>query len=179
MSKLYPCKECGKEVPIRSKGLCPVCREKQRRDAGEETMSTRTHSITKMTPKRQKKLTDKKKVLDPFFAYHIEQIKKTPYCRNCGDSLIGIRSEVAHVLPKRETMNPEVMNNLDNAMYLCSQVSNNNCHKQFDDNQASEIIYNMQVWEEAVSKYVKLKPFIVNQNKITKTFDNYLESSKK
>lgn len=174
MGKLYPCKECGREVPIRSKGLCPSCREAQRREAGEETMSTRTHAVTKITPKRRKKLQDKKKKLDPFFEYHIVQIKKKPFCQNCNEPLLGIRSEVAHVLPKRETMNPEVMNNLDNALYLCCQISNNNCHKTFDDTQASEIVYNMQVWEQAVAKYIKLQPFLTNQNSVTKTFDNYL-----
>ena len=25
--KLYPCKECGAKVPVRSKGLCPPCRD--------------------------------------------------------------------------------------------------------------------------------------------------------
>ncbi len=34
MAKLYPCKECGKLVPIRSKGLCPSCRYKQRKEEG-------------------------------------------------------------------------------------------------------------------------------------------------
>ncbi len=33
-AKLYPCKNCGKLVPIRSKGLCPSCRYLQRKAEG-------------------------------------------------------------------------------------------------------------------------------------------------
>lgn len=171
---MYPCKECGRKVPIRSKGLCPSCRERQRRADGEETMHSKNHSIRAISNERKKKLKEKKSTLDPFFDYHIAQIQKNPVCQNCGDYLQGLRSEVAHVLPKRSTMNPEVMNHLDNALYLCCQFSDNNCHKKFDDTQASENVYSMTVWEKAVNQYLKLKPFLINVNKITENFEKYL-----
>ena len=29
-NKLYPCEKCGRMVPVRSKGLCPSCRQKEK-----------------------------------------------------------------------------------------------------------------------------------------------------
>lgn len=174
-NKLFSCKNCGKKVPIRSKGLCPACREQQRRSLGEETMLTKQHKIPKLSSKKRKELENKKGEMDLFFDYHIKEIKKYPYCQNCGNKLIGIRSEVAHVLPKRDTMNPEVRSNNNNAVYLCSQYALNNCHKKFDDLQASEKVYKMNVWGKAVEQYLKFKDLVVNVNSITINFDKYLE----
>lgn len=128
-----------------------------------------------ISEKKKKEKGEKKKELDPFFSYHIKQIKNNPVCNNCGAKLHGLRGEVAHILPKRKQGgHPEVMSNLDNAIYLC--MFENSCHSQFDQLQYTKEVYQMACWPKAVDKYLKLKPFLKKTTKISKNFDNYLEN---
>lgn len=174
--KLYKCEVCGRKTPIRSNKKCPSCRYKQRVAEGTENTFSKPSKIRKVTKKRQGKIKEKSDKLRPFFEYHIEQIKKNPYCQNCGARLKGTRDEVAHIAPKRDSGNPEVMDNLDNAIYLCCMFSENNCHDKFDKLQFTQEVYGMPVFPLAIEKYKKLKPHLKNSNKITRNFDNYLEN---
>ena len=96
MNKLYPCKKCGRKVPIRSKGMCPSCREADRREMGEETMHTR--------PKRQIRQTRRKTSdeLEGFYKKQVELLEKAPFCFESGDRIsYPSKLHVAHLLPKR------------------------------------------------------------------------------
>lgn len=157
------CIECGREdLPHFSRKRCIYCAKKS------------YGKIKKTSVKRKTGKNVKKESLAPFFQYHISKIKQNPICMNCGCRLHGTVSEVAHILPKREFMNPEVRSNLDNALYLCCD-SNSNCHGLFDNIQMTEKVYEMEVWEIAVKKYKKLKPFLKNINSITEIFESFLQ----
>src|SRR6478736_509819 len=109
--KLYKCDKCNKEVAVRSKGLCSYCRNKEK--PLKKVFKIRTKAESKK--------------LSAFFIKHIEQIKKNPICDNCGSKLQGSHFEVAHILPKRKTGgNPEVADNENNALYLCSMILGGN-----------------------------------------------------
>lgn len=111
-NKLYPCKECGREVPVRSKGLCPICREKQRREQGETTMQTK-----KPKPK------ENKSELDSFFNRHVKQVKVS--FESGAKISYPSRKNVAHLFPKRRYKS--VATNDENVAYLTWQE-----HTDFD-----------------------------------------------
>lgn len=171
--KLYTCNNCGRKVQIRSKGLCPSCRKKERENSGELTKPN--YSIPSITRKTLEKKRQKIAELNPYFEYHINRIvSKGLYCENeCGVKLQGLRSEVAHILPKREAGgHPEVKSNLDNALYLCV-----NCHTKFDNNQLDlGKIKTFPVWEKAVERYHKFKHLIVKFSKYIETIESWKQN---
>lgn len=160
--KLYPCNNCGRKVPIRSKGLCGLCRNKE-------------------LPKKQVKPISKQKNkphnpdLEKFFEYHINQIKLKPICENCGTRLKGSRAEVAHIVPKREMGgSPEVAAHLSNALHLCVGIlGGNGCHEKFDLLQLNEEVKKMPAWAIALERFSLFKGEIKRINKIT----SFLEMS--
>jgi len=120
--KLYPCKECGAKVPVRSKGLCPPCRELQRRSQGEETMMTRKTPIKKSF----KVDTERKDKLNKFFDAHIEFLTQHPFCYETGERIYApSRLNIAHLFPKRKYRSVEDHN--DNVVYLSWDA-----HTRFD-----------------------------------------------
>jgi len=120
--KLYPCKECGAKVPVRSKGLCPPCREMQRRGQGEETMFTRKTPIKKSF----KVDTERKDKLDKFFNAHVEFLKQHPFCFETGERIYDpSRLNIAHLFPKRKYRSVE--DHSDNVVYLSWDA-----HTRFD-----------------------------------------------
>lgn len=130
--KLYPCEKCGRKVRIRSKGLCPYCRAKEKGYRKPNFYST-----------KQKQ---KRKGYSEFFSKHIEKILLEKLCcEECGSKLKGDMSEVAHILSKRNF--PENATSDWNVLYLCGRFSENQCHEKFDRNQASR--ENMKVFKKA------------------------------
>jgi hypothetical protein len=120
--KLYPCKECGAKVPIRSKGLCPPCREMQRRSQGEETM------LTRKTPIKKSFKVDKerKEKLSKFFEAHINFLKSNPFCFETGERIYDpSRLNIAHLFPKRKYHSVE--DHSSNVVYLSWDA-----HTRFD-----------------------------------------------
>ena len=120
--KLYPCKECGTMVPVRSKGLCPPCREMQRRGQGEETMLTRKTPIKKsfkVDKERKEKLTK-------FFEAHVNFLKSNPFCYETGERIYDpSRLNIAHLFPKRKYHSVE--DHSSNVVYLSWDA-----HTRFD-----------------------------------------------
>ena len=120
--KLYPCKECGTMVPVRSKGLCPPCREMQRRNQGEETMLTRKTPIKKsfkVDKERKEKLTK-------FFEAHVNFLKSNPFCYETGEHIYDpSRLNIAHLFPKRKYHSVE--DHSSNVVYLSWDA-----HTRFD-----------------------------------------------
>lgn len=120
--KLYPCKECGAKVPIRSKGLCPPCREMQRRSQGEETMLTRKTPIKKSFKVNK----ERKEKLSKFFEAHVNFLKSNPFCFETGGRIYDpSRLNIAHLFPKRKYHSVE--DHSSNVVYLSWDA-----HTRFD-----------------------------------------------
>lgn len=162
--KLYKCNRCEREVYIRSKGLCQRCRYKQRVDNNEIKI------------KAKKNKNNRKEILSNFFTYHLEQIKKKPYCENCGSKLFCNISNIAHILPKRNTANPEVMGENNNALYLCCSFNGDGqgCHDRYDTIQGSSKVYLMNCFPIALKRYLTFKDK-VRYNKYVSVFEDWIK----
>lgn len=167
-SKLYPCKQCGTEVKIRSKGLCPFCRNLQKGTLVKRYIAKR--QSTKIKEQRKTRYAR----LEKFFNYHLANISKRPFCENCGCRLQGNIANIAHILPKRNTANPEVMDELDNCLYLCAAVNGETgCHDKFDRIQGSSKVYLMKCWKTAYERFKLLQPLLVKYNKYVLVFEEW------
>lgn len=179
MGKLYPCEICDKEVPIRSKGLCPGCREKQRREAGEETMHTKVHRIPRMTRKAQTARKDKREGLGLYFETLILLLKKKPKCQNCGYKINPYylpHNNIAHILPK--SSHPSVMTNLDNCVFLCDskdREDGKSCHNDFD-NRGTKFRESMPVYSIALNKFKRFSHLVLEKSNIFSNFESKLEN---
>lgn len=174
-SKTLSCECCSREVNIRSKNknpnspffnkkLCSGC------NYIHTEHETKSYKIPKQTVKNKIAKSEKKKLLDPFFEYHIEKIKKGEKCIHCNIQLKGIRDEVAHILPKRKYKS--VMNNLDNAVYMCSRLGIN-CHKEWDDHENNaEYLLSMPGVSKVVDKFEKFKKFVTETGSELTTLEN-------
>ncbi len=160
--KLYPCKECGKEVKIRSKGLCPLCRSKQ-------LPAKKQAAIPKYTAKTAAKNKETKSVRDLYFSYHSQ------HCRFSEESGVSIgeatRANVCHIFPKR--IYESVQTNLDNYVYLTLDE-----HTRFDylldtldfDKLKKEF---PNVWKLLGVRYRKISKFITEYGKLKQKFEEY------
>lgn len=114
-----------------------------------------------------------------FFEYHLNKLQNgIYYCENCNSRLIGQIANIAHILPKRSNCNPEIMDNLDNYMYLCcSLYGEPGCHEFFDRNQGSSRIYKMPCFKIAHSRYKKIidNGFKLKYNKYVAIFEDYID----
>ena len=169
--KLYPCDSCGKKVPIRSKGLCPSCREQQRVNNGTSTMLSKKSHIPKITDKTRKKNKEKKKERDVYFDYHINR------CKASEDSGIVIynatRANICHLLPK--STHQSVQANLDNCIYLTFPE-----HERFDkllfehDFEALEEQFEIG-WKIACERLKKVIPLSTETTNLKTALTKYLE----
>lgn len=168
--KLYPCKECGREVPIRSKGLCPSCRQKQKEEQGDTKVST---PIRKFNPKTLEKRKENRKCLDGYFSYHIEILNKRPYSEESRHPIVSPASvNVCHIFPKR--IYKSIQCNLDNCVYLTWGE-----HTRFDkllDELDFELLEEEfpVAWEKVVERVKKLLPLILEKKKLYIKFVEYL-----
>ena len=170
-NKLYKCIECGKLVPIRSKGKCTMCRSK---DLPKKHYRYNYRINQKLRLKRSVKM----EILTPFFEFHLEEIKKNPFCQNCGIRLPCNITNIAHILPKRSSANPEIMGNLNNCLYLCASVSGGiGCHERFDAIQTTSKVYLLHCWGEAVKKYLEFRKDIVKHNKYQEIFEIWIREN--
>lgn len=90
--RTYKCERCGREVAIRSKGLCPVCRAKER-PTGERK------------PFLHKTISSKKKTKDPelsgFFRLMLEELNEKRMSETGRSIPMPTVCNVCHILPKR------------------------------------------------------------------------------
>jgi hypothetical protein len=125
------CTICGNIDYWFSKKRCKSCASKAYAKKTEENKEKKAYSIPKQTQKNKEAKKEKRELLNPFFEYHINQIKKYPYCQNCGIKIEASHFHVAHILPKSKYKS--IMNNLDNAIYLCTSIlGGNGCHEDYD-----------------------------------------------
>lgn len=168
--KLYQCKEPGCEMKQRilSKGLCTFHRMKQKGSAVKKY---------KFKINRNFKKRNRADILKQYFEYHLEQIKKHPYCENCGCLLKCNINNIAHILPKRNCYNPEVMDNINNYLYLCASVNGEiGCHDRYDRIQGSSQVYLMPCWKKAVNRYLTFKNEL-KYNKFVSIFEEWIKEN--
>lgn len=160
--KKYPCKQCGTEVILRSKGLCPLCRSR-------ELPTKIKKAIPKFTVKTQKKNSERKLVRDVYFEYHI---KKCTASEESGTPIFEAnRGNICHILPKR--LYTSVQANLDNCVYLTLEE-----HTKFDylldtlnfDKLEKEF---PNVWKLLGGRYNKISKFTNEHGKLKQKFEEY------
>lgn len=84
-----------------------------------------------------------------FYQKHIRYIKENNIsCMNCGESLVGDVSEVAHVLPKSKFKS--IATEDINILYLCGWKGSN-CHAKFDSS-SNRIFKEMPVFSTVSDK---------------------------
>lgn len=94
--KSYKCERCGREVKIRSKGLCPSCRAK------ELSKEKKLDRIEKRSTERK---VAKRKVKDPelsgFFRSMLEELSERRTSETGASIHYPTVCNVCHILPKR------------------------------------------------------------------------------
>lgn len=112
-NKKYKCNSCGREVAIRSKGLCPVCRSKE------------------LPPKPIKRITSKtnKKNVNPdlsgFFCAMLEKLGESRMSYTGAPIHFPTVCNVCHILPKRYYKS--VATDEENILFLSDSE-----HERFD-----------------------------------------------
>lgn len=102
-----------------------------------------------------------KKNYTEFFTKHVNHIKKNSVkCMECGASLRGNTSEVAHILPKGYYKS--IGDHDDNVVYLCGLYSENNCHDVFDSTSA-ENIKKMKIYPLLKERFKIIEEFITER----------------
>lgn len=163
--KLYKCKECDNECPILSKGLCPKC-------YSLKYPLQKKYKLKTIKANKVSRNSIEKEQLKKYYLYHLSKIKIKPFCENCGIKIQGTISNIAHILPKRKSANPEVMSNINNYLYLCSpfDIDTNDCHSKYDRIQTTDDIYLMNCFSIAKKRYLTFN-INLKYNKYTKIFE--------
>lgn len=172
--KLYPCKECGKKVPIRSKGLCNSCRYKQREKEG--TLPSYSKKIKPFKVKNRTTRKEGRKCLDIFFKHHTETLQKNPVSMESGTFISTVTTaNLAHILPKRKTGGfPSVQCHLDNCVYLTIQ-EHNRFDKLLDERDYSKIEQEFpNTWKIVCQRLPKLLDMVTERNKMYFSLTEYL-----
>ena len=112
--KLYPCEKCGRMVPIRSKGLCPSCRSKEK---------PIKKSYIKNRPVGGKK--ESNPGLSGFFSYMLGKLELMKTSLTGKPIHCPTVCNVCHILPKRYYKS--VAMNEDNILFLTDEE-----HTRFD-----------------------------------------------
>lgn len=174
--KLYKCKAegCTREVPILSKGRCPLCRHNQRKEEG--TLPKYKKSI-KPFKKKNKTIRNKERAcLGAFFDFHITNLEKNPYSTE-SQAYISTPSvaNIAHLLPKRKQGGfPSIQCNIDNAIYLTIQ-EHNHFDKLLDEGNFERLEKDFpNSWEEICKKFIKLLNVCKERNKFYFKVEEYL-----
>lgn len=164
--KLYKCIECGREVQILSKKRCQRCRYNQR---------VKNNEIKIKVSKNKR---NRAGILKTYYEYHLREIKKKPYCENCGLKIQGSVMNICHIFPKRSTANPEIMDELNNVLYLCGPFDNTerDCHSHFDKSQSSIKVFSMKCFPTAVKRYLTFSDKC-RYNKYVEIFELWLKEN--
>lgn len=89
--KLYKCRECGKEVPILSKGLCPYCRSKE--------LPKKEKKPIRCRPKKK----NEEDNYSYFFFKHLDMLSQRPVSMLSGLAIHSPSTcNICHILPKRK-----------------------------------------------------------------------------
>lgn len=137
--KLYKCEKCGREVPVRSKGLCPSCRAKEKGMGKRKPISA----------------SNKNPGISRFFISMIERLSETGMSYTGKPIHYPSACNVCHILPKRKYTS--VAMDEDNIIFLTEDE-----HRRFDflldslEFEKLEKEYGT-VWKRAVDKILKME----------------------
>lgn len=167
-AKLYPCEKCGRMVPIRSKGLCPSCRSKEK-------------PIKKSYIKNKPAGGDKKSNpgLSGFFLYMLGKLELMKTSLTGKPIPLPTVCNVCHILPKRYYKS--VAMNEDNILFLTDEE-----HTRFDylldcmEFKKLETEFRF-VWKVALKRiYKMLSEGVIEENGklINNIIENYFNDGK-
>jgi len=115
---------------------------------------------------------EERKGFGEFFMKHVQVIKDTKSCcAECGETLKGDVSEIAHVLPKGYFKS--VATNDKNVIYLCGQYSTNQCHTNFD-NFPLKKVKEMLIYPEIIRIFAEIEDSITERIPY-KVYEKYTE----
>lgn len=150
---MYNCEipGCNRSVSLRStiksgefkgKKACPGCKQKY------------DQKLTKQTTTAVQKRRDQRQGLPTFFVAAVEELKKNPFCENCGCKInaeFQPQFNIAHILSKSNY--PSVNDDQRNKLFLCSSkdFGGNFCHEQFDKSKSHR--ENLPVFKLAVERF--------------------------
>lgn len=162
-----------------SKGLCKGHREQERRERGEETFFSKKYSLSNYIRKKDVKFSESQKALSVYYDTLIRLLSKNPRCQNCGCT-IDYRylpyNNIAHILAK--STHKSVSSNLDNHLFLCDFKDGDggrSCHHYFD-NRGFDFVRSMPVFTEALRRFKKIKPFVLEKTNIFLIFEAELKN---
>lgn len=151
---MLPCERCGREVAVRSKGLCPACRKKE--------LPAKTY--------RKKKVEG----LSDFYKRHIERIERVGLSYTGRSIHFASSCNVCHVFPKR--IYESVSMDDDNIVYLTNKE-----HDIFDRYLDSMDLSGLKerypiLYTLAMSSYRKIKGRIKERGRLITAFETEEES---
>lgn len=173
-NKLYPCEipDCSNLSIVRSrikngefKGLkaCPYHK------------SIYDKQISRQTTNNKEKRKLERKGLPDFFETKISELKRKPFCENCGVKIkwwLFPVNNVAHILPKSKYKS--VNSNLNNYLFLCDSKDNDegsSCHREFDSGLK---FTEMKVFNLALSRYKLFRDDVLEVGKEKLFFEEYV-----
>lgn len=124
--KLYPCKECGRKVQIRSKGMCSTCRVIQLQKERPKVYKKPIKSKPSFGGGRNK---EQQKLLKDYFDTQLEKLRSNPYSQESGNPIrYPSKANICHILFKRKQGGfPSIAHDLDNCVFLTLEE-----HSRFD-----------------------------------------------
>ena len=174
-----PCQnpDCSAEVYIRSKGLCPPCRQKQlnkeKVNKSETPSNNKNSGVSYKKPKTWKKKSNK--ALDKFFDEQLILCSENPYSIESGTRLPIAKFNLAHILPKRPGGGfPSIATNPKNIMFLTLD-EHNKYDKLLDEHRfdkIAELFPNM--WPNVKIEIKYLLSVATENNKLYIALSNYL-----
>lgn len=171
--KLYPCMVCGTLVPIRSKGKCPPCREKERRKEG--TLPIYKNSIKPITDKTKIQRKEERSCLALFFDLHIKRLEKKPFSMESGKRISEPSSiNVCHIIDKGR--HKSIQCHLENAIYLTWDEHNRMDKLLFEHRFADFKKEFPKSFPLYVKKYQELRKLVTEKTKFLFSFDEFIET---
>lgn len=160
----YKCRECGREVSILSKGLCPYCRSKELPKKERKPIRSRVKS---------KREDDN---YSSFFAKHIEILSEKRMSMFSGKSIyMPSTCNICHILPKRryksvakEDLNILYLTHDEHTRfdYLLDTLDFENLRKEFGD------IYRLAVMRV---EYMSLQGMIKEHGRLLDEFEKHFK----
>lgn len=161
--KLYACIVCGRLVPVRSKEKCPICRQNERKAAGQLPKPTYKIPQKSKQIKRTRKRKKTNDCLTVFFNTHLELLSRNPY--SILNNFIPSPSitNIAHLLPKRSFK--DIQCNLENCIYLTWQ-EHSDFDRMMDSHEFDKLeIYFGETWENICNSLQNLLSLTQHRNK--------------
>jgi len=161
-TKLYPCKKCGTEVLIRSKGLCSACRYKELHNHDEQKQGEASSDAEEGDP-----------CLVVYFKAQLAILQRIRKSEESGLFIsVPTKMNVCHLLPKGKYKS--VKCNMENCIFLTGEE-----HARFDKLLFEHNFYLLEDefprgWPKAVNRLKKIIPLVTEQGRLLIALKEYL-----